>query len=83
MNDFLLSIIGLLFSYSLIPTIIESYKNKKVGINKQTIVISCCGLYIMVIIYLDLCLYFAAITNFITASCWGILGILKFKESGS
>jgi uncharacterized protein with PQ loop repeat len=78
--DIILTIVCIAFSYSLIPQIIKCMKNKSGNdLSYNFLIITLIGLLIISIIYIVKNLYFSAITNMITASCYGILVYLKYK----
>jgi uncharacterized protein with PQ loop repeat len=80
-QDIIIAIIAILFSYSLIPTIIKIIKNSYLSntLSWQTVIITTIGLFIMAFSMLNLGLLFSFITNLITAICWLIVLILKIK----
>jgi len=71
--DILLTIIGVVFSYALIPQIYQCWKNKRGLITIQTGVITFTGLYVCAMVYLYLGLPFSTITTFISSGFWFVL----------
>jgi hypothetical protein len=80
-QDILISITAILFSYSLIPTIFKIIKNSYLSnsLSWQTVIITTIGLFIIAFSMLSLGLLFSFITNIITAVCWLIILILKIR----
>lgn len=78
--DFILSFIGVLFAYSLIPTIRQSIKENKVQFPLQTILITFLGMFITEIFYFQSHMYWTFFTGGITTICWFILLFLKVKR---
>ena len=76
-QDIVLMILSVLFSYALIPQIIQGYKTKKGVMNFQTSTITFIGLYFNAIIFISLGLYFSATTLFIASSLWYVLLVQK------
>lgn len=75
--DLLLSLVSILFSISMIPQIVKSFKEKSVNISWITIIISIIGLGIISVVNELIGMTFYSITNFITAFCWFFLAFLK------
>jgi len=84
-QDKVIALVSIMFTYSLIPQLIDNFKTKTVQINWQTIGITVLGLYIMSICFMTIdSMVLARWTNFITATCWLTAGIQKFVyETGS
>lgn len=76
--DLLLSLVSILFSISLIPQIIKSFKEQSVNISWITIIISIVGLMIISIVNSFIGMNFYCICNTFTACCWLILGFMKY-----
>lgn len=78
-QDYVIAIVGLLFSYSLIPQIIKIFKDPKLvsGFSWQTVVITTVGLLILSICMFTLTCYLSAFTNLITCLCWAIILVEK------
>jgi uncharacterized membrane protein len=78
-QDIIISIVAVLFSYSLIPTIIKISKNLYVAnsFSWQTVIITTIGMFVIAFSMLSLGLLFSFIMNLITAICWLIILILK------
>lgn len=70
MNDILLSITAIIVSYSLVPQIIKSIKEKQVMIDLQTIILTIVALMINSGIMFNLKLYFSGITTSLTCISW-------------
>jgi uncharacterized protein with PQ loop repeat len=79
-RDLILSIIGILFCYSLVPTIINTIKTKITkNLAWNTLIITSFGLLVMAFVFLSMGCYLTFVTNFITGICWFILLFLKIK----
>lgn len=76
-QDIVMTIVGVVFSVSLIPQAIHGYKNKAGSIQWQTSVPTFLGLYITTAVYLSLALYFSAFTAFFTGTLWLVLWIQR------
>lgn len=74
-QDIVIALIGICFSYALIPQVNYGFKSKKKTITIQTSLITFIGAYIISIVYLTLKLYFSAIIGFITGTLWLLLFI--------
>ena len=73
LQDILISIIVIGFSYALIPQVYKGFKEKRGLINLQTSIITSIGMYSLSIIYLTLNFYFSSIISFLTGILWTIL----------
>jgi uncharacterized protein with PQ loop repeat len=77
-QDYIFFSIGVLFSLCLIPTIINVFKTKYVNnLSWISLIVTSFGLYIYCVTMITIHCYFTGIINFINASCWLILLILK------
>lgn len=82
MTDVIMTVATLMLSYSLIPQIIKSYKENKVEITWQTVIITTIALWILVYGFSQLNIIFNTIANVLTATGWTILLVLKIKTEG-
>jgi hypothetical protein len=78
-NDIILTIVSILFSYSLIPQIKRSYESKRVDISWQTLIITIFGYSVVSYVNFDLGLYLNSIITILVVVFWCVLGIMKFK----
>ena len=78
-QDTAFSAIGLVFSYSLIPTIIVQTKSKQVSTAWQTIILTILCMSVALTCYFTMGMYFAFITNLLCVSAWAIIAIQKFS----
>lgn len=78
-QDIILSVIAFLFGYALIPQIVYGFKLKKGLIDFKTGLITSVGLYITAVCFFTLGLFFSAILNIFSASCWLILFLQRLK----
>jgi len=77
-QDYTLSFVGILFSYSLIPQVIKIYNRKSAeDISGQTCIISIIGLIICAICDFSLRLYWATGITLTTSIMWLIILIQK------
>ncbi len=74
-QDAVMTIVGIVFSVSLLPQVIHGYKNKVGPIKWQTSVPTFLGVYAACVVYVSLKLYFSAITTFFTGTLWLVLWI--------
>ena len=69
-QDYLISIVSVIFSIALIPQVMIGFKKKKKSVSIQTSFPTTAGLYAMSMAFLTLGLYFSALTSLITGSLW-------------
>ena len=79
MYDFLMAIACILFGYSLIPTVILSYRNKSVGFAWQTVILTTMGMGLTLPVYVGLHLWLSLSTSVITTLCWVSLLTMKIR----
>lgn len=77
--DIIMMIANVMFGYSLIPTVIGSFKTKSVGIAWQTLILTPTGMFMFLLCYVSLGYWFAFTTGFIATTCWTILLCFKLK----
>jgi hypothetical protein len=75
--DVVMMIASILFGYSLIPTVLVSFKTKAVGIAWQTLVLTSTGMIMFLPCYVCLHCWLAFITSLVSTSCWLILLAMK------
>ena len=79
-QDYILSIIGILFSISLIPMIITVVKTKITkNLSMISLIVTSFGLLTMAFTFLTMKCYFTFIVNLLTSLSWFILLFLKIK----
>ncbi len=76
-QDVLITVVGIIFSISLLPQIAHGFKQKIGPIKFETSVPTFLGCYTVAFAYFTLALYFSAITTFITGTLWLILVIQR------
>lgn len=72
-QDAVVTVVGIIFSISLIPQVYSGFIKKIGPIKYETSVPTFLGCYVIAVVYLTLSLYFSAITSFITGTLWLIL----------
>lgn len=82
MIDILMTLVTLMFSYSLLPQIFKSYRGRLVEISWQTLVITFVGGFILSGCFVVLGLYFNAVANLFVALCWLSLFVMKLRYRG-
>jgi hypothetical protein len=74
-QDILITIANAFLGYALIPQIIKGFKEKKVNISFQTIILYAIALYMIAISFFTLELFLSSIVTGIAATLWLILFI--------
>jgi uncharacterized protein with PQ loop repeat len=72
-QDIIIMICTILFSYALIPQVLEGFRKKKGLINLQTAAITAPCLYILAFCFFTLQLYFSMAANILAGTLWSIL----------
>ena len=80
-QDIVLTIIGIIFSISLVPQVYHGFKTKAGPIRYATSVPTFLGLYIIAAVYLTLQLRLSAVIAFVTATLWLSLFIQRLVYS--
>ena len=79
-QDYVITIVGFTFSYSLIPTLRKIIKQKSASqFSWQTIFLTSIGLYIVAGCMISLNLKFSFFSDVFTAFGWTMIGILKYR----
>jgi len=76
-QDIMMTVVSLMFIYSLFPQVVMNFRNKKVLISWQTIGITTIGILVVSICYLTMGMTFAGITNMSVGILWAFIGIQK------
>ncbi len=76
-QDIVLTVVGIIFSVSLIPQIYHGFKEKIGPIKLLTSTPTFIGLYIIAFTYITLSLYFSAAIAFLTGTLWLMLFIQR------
>ncbi|HJX50017.1 MAG TPA: hypothetical protein VJ438_01000 [Candidatus Nanoarchaeia archaeon] len=76
-QDYLITVVSLIFAYALIPQVIQGFKHKKGYINFQTALFNTIGMYLVVIAYSTLNLWLSTIIGTFNATMWLLLLIQK------
>jgi hypothetical protein len=76
-QDIVIFVANLMFSYALLPQVIQGFKTKKGLLNLQTSLITTSGLYLSSIAFFSLNLLFSGIIASINATLWLILLIQR------
>jgi hypothetical protein len=77
--DLIMMTASILFGYSLIPTVIVSYKTKAVGLAWQTLIMTSTGMIMFLPCYALLGCWLAFTTSLVSTTCWVVLLVLKFR----
>ncbi len=78
-QDITLTIVGIIFTLSLIPQVIEGYRKKNGAVSLLTSVPTTIGLAIIAYTYTTLHLYFSAVMITITGILWLLLWIQRIR----
>jgi len=78
-QDIILSLISILFGYSLIPQVFYGFRTKKGLITIQTGVITSAGMYVAAIVYFTLEFYLVTVLSFFTGTWWLLLLVQRLK----
>ena len=82
-QDLILSICAIAFSYALIPQVILVYKLRAADqLSWQTVIVTSVGIWIMTITFFSMKLYFTAIADMFAAICWTLLLVAKILYGG-
>jgi len=77
-QDYVFTICGIIFSYSIIPQIIKNFKLKTAkGISWQLIGSQCIGVLLSFTVLFSLKLYLSATFSFMQVLCWLVVVIQK------
>jgi len=76
-QDIIITIVIILFSYALIPQVIEGFRKKKGLINLQTSGITALGMFVLTFIYFTLELYFSSVVIFFSGILWTVLFVQR------
>lgn len=76
-NDYIIAVIGFIFSIVLIPTLL----NKKSVVPAFSSLLSSAGLYTIAIIFLNLSLWVASLSEFLCATVWIAIFIWRREKS--
>ena len=76
-QDYVMSLVGVMFAGSMVPTILASVKAKSVTIPWLTLIVTVFGLTGIVICMASFGLILAVITNGCNCLCWTVLIVLK------
>jgi hypothetical protein len=74
-QDWIITIVNIVFAYALIPQVYQGFKNKKAYINFQTGLLNTLGMYAMSFAYYSLNLTFSWIIGALNATLWLVLFI--------
>lgn len=82
-QDYIITIVNVVFGYALIPQVYQGFKNKKGYINFQTGLLNAIGMYAMAFAFYSLNLTFSWIIGTFNATMWLLLFIqkVKYKEA--
>jgi len=76
-QDYILTLLGFVFSYALVPQIVKGFKEKRGLISYQTSMIYAVGMLTIAIMYLTLRLYLSATLTFVVTALWTTLLIQR------
>lgn len=72
-QDIVLTMLSIVFAYSLIPQVYRGFKDKKKYIVLQTAVITTTALYVQTVVFFTLQLVFTSIASLTIAILWTML----------
>ena len=75
-QDYVISVVGFMFAFMLIPQFISSWRGSHV--NKWTSGLTTLGLFVLVGCFISMRMYFASWANLMTAIAWLIIFVLAF-----
>jgi len=80
MWDIVMALVGVLFAYSLIPTVIGCIKSRNVeGFVMQTLITTTIGMAVTEMFYLSNGMWWAFCTSAVTLICWALLTTMKLE----
>ena len=77
MIDIVMTATTCMLSYSLIPQVIKSYRDRKVDFAWQTVIITVVGVWILTACFFQLGLILNGFASVVTASMWTALMLMK------
>ncbi len=78
-EDFVYTVVGILFGYALLPQVYYGWKNKAKTIAKQTGILTTLGLILLIPAGISLGLVLSPIVTSVTTLLWAILTYQAFK----
>lgn len=75
-QDYVISIVGIMFAFMLLPQIADSWEGSHV--NRWSSGLTTLGLFVLMGCFISMKMYFASLANLMTGTAWFLIFILSF-----